>query len=213
LLPDTPTLNSGKTASGTLKEPLESNITLEPVKFKVVPVIEPTNAPLPPKLLLICIELPLLTVMVFGFELLKLLYEYFSVYIVHNKLNKLIIVKNNIYSHYIKIIQYHIRFLFPNFILGGELPNERIDSVVSFEDRFILKCRIIVSCLLKDLEPTKYYIATGYMSSFLNLGLYVKDLDKINVFLDDPNSFYVLNFESQIKKEFQECISRIAEES
>jgi len=146
-------------------------------------------------------------------QLLKLLYEYFSVYIVHNKLNKIMIVKNNIYSHYIKIIQYHIRFLFPNFVLGGELPNERINTVVSFEDRFILKCRIIVSYLLKNLEPTKYYIATGYMSSFLNLGLYVKDLDKINVFLDDPESFYVLNFESQIQKEFDECISRIAEES
>ena len=145
-------------------------------------------------------------------QLLKLLYQYFSAYIVHNKLNKLMIVKNNIYSHYIKIIQYHIRFLFPNFVLGGELPNKRIDTVLSFEDRFILKCRIIVSCLLKDLEPTKYYIATGYMSSFLNLGLYVKDLDKTNPFLDDPASSYVLNFESQIQKEFEDCIYRICKE-
>ena len=146
-------------------------------------------------------------------QLLKLLYQYFSVFIVHNKLNKLMIVKNNIYSHYIKIIQYHIRFLFPNFVLGGELPNERIDTVVSFEDRFILKCRIIVSYLLKDLEPTKYYIATGYMSSFLNLGLYVYDLDKTNDFLNDSESLYVLNFEVQIKKELEDCISRIVKES
>ena len=142
-------------------------------------------------------------------NLIKLLYQYFSTFIIHNDINKIMIVKNDIFSHNLKILQYHIKFLFPKFILGEEPPNDRINTVQLFRDRFILKCRIITSNLLKDISREQYYIVNSFMSSFLFMSLYSKDLDMPNTILHVEDSIFVKTFEKNIKSEFESFLKKL----
>ena len=144
-------------------------------------------------------------------NLIKLLYQYFSTFIIHNDINKIMIVKNEIFSHNLKILQYHIRFLFPKFILGEDPPNDRIDSVQLFRDRFILKCRIITSNLLKDICKEQYFIINSFMSSFLFRCLYNKDLDMPNTILHIEDSIFVKTFEKNIKNEFAKFLKNLTD--
>ena len=141
--------------------------------------------------------------------LIKLLYQYFSTFMIHNDINKIMIVKNEIYSHNLKILEYHIRFLFPKFILGEDPPNDRINSVQLFRDRFILKCRIITSNLLKDVSKEYYFIINSFMSSFLFRCLYNKDLDMPNTILHLEDSIFVKTFEKNIKNEFKNFLEKL----
>ena len=45
----------------------------------------------------------------------KLLFQYFAAYIVHNEINAILIVPKNIFNHYLQIIGFHLKYLFPNF--------------------------------------------------------------------------------------------------
>ena len=144
-------------------------------------------------------------------NLIKLLYQYFSTFIIHNDINKIMIVKNEIFSHNLKILQYHIRFLFPKFILGEDPPNDRINTVQLFRDRFILKCRIITSNLLKDICKEQYYIINSFMSSFLFRCLYNKDLDMPNTILHIEDSIFVKTFEKNIKNEFAKFLKNLTD--
>ena len=47
-----------------------------------------------------------------------------------------------------------------------------IETEKPFLDKFILKSRLLVSKLLEKLPDEKYYVATGYMSKFLDKYFY-----------------------------------------
>lgn len=133
-------------------------------------------------------------------HLLKLLYQYFSVFIIHNELKSFMIIKNELFDNYTKIIQYHLQFLFPNFELGKEKNIKFYSKEISISDLFILRCRIFVSYLLKNVHKEKYCILCGYMSGLLNKILYTKNGK--NPALEKPKKKLLLSYQDELKLEF-----------
>jgi len=143
-------------------------------------------------------------IMEFNFKdvLIKLLYQYFSCYIIHNELTAIMIVKNSIYEHYIELIQCHLQFLFPDFKLGIDCDYTRLKTVKESYNRYMLKYRIMNSSLLKTLDENQYYIMAGFMSKLLNSYFYCPDTGKIANYIKDEDIKLHAYFEDFIKKEF-----------
>ena len=134
--------------------------------------------------------------------LIKLLYQYFSCYIVHNDLTEIMIVRNNIYEHYIELIQCHLQFLYPKFEFDINCDYTKLNTIKEQYNRFMLKYRIMSSLLLKGLDENKYYIIAGFMSKLLNSYYYCPNTGKIVNYINDDDLNLHKYFEDLIKKEF-----------
>jgi len=134
--------------------------------------------------------------------LIKLLYQYFSCYIVHNDLTEIMIVRNNIYEHYIELIQCHLQFLYPKFEFDINCDYTKLNTIKEQYNRFMLKYRIMSSLLLKELDENKYYIIAGFMSKLLNSYYYCPNTGKIVNYINDDDLNLHKYFEDLIKKEF-----------
>ena len=141
--------------------------------------------------------------------LIKLLYQYFSCYIIHNDLTSIMIVKNNIYEHYIELIQCHLQFLFPNFELGVDCDYSRLNTVNESHNRYMLKYRIMNSSLLKSLDENQYYIMAGFMSRLLNSYFYCPNTGKIAIYINDRDIKLHAYFEDFIKKVFNVALNNL----
>jgi len=139
-----------------------------------------------------------------GFKdsLIKLLYQYFSCYIVHSELTAIILVKNSIYDHCLELIRCHLQFLYPTFELGVDCNYDRLKSINESYNRYMLKYRIMVSSLLKKLDEDSYYIMAGFMSKLLNSYFYCPNTGKIVNYINDEDVKLHLYFEDFVKKEF-----------
>ena len=139
-----------------------------------------------------------------GFKdsLIKLLYQYFSCYIVHTDLTAIILVKNTIYDHCIELIQCHLQFLYPIFELGNDCNYDRLKTVKDSSNRYMLKYRILTSSLLRTLDEDNYYIMAGFMSKLLNSYFYFPNTGKIVNYINDEDIKLHLYFEDFVKKEF-----------
>ena len=146
-----------------------------------------------------------------GFKdsLIKLLYQYFSCYIVHTDLTAIILVKNTIYDHCIELIQCHLQFLYPTFELGIDCNYDRIKTVKESYNRYMLKYRILTSSLLRTLDEDNYYIMAGFMSKLLNSYFYCPHTGKIVNYINDENVKLHLYFEDYVKKEFLKAINNL----
>jgi hypothetical protein len=146
-----------------------------------------------------------------GFKdsLIKLLYQYFSCYIVHTDLTAIILVKNTIYDHCIELIQYHLQFLYPTFELGIDFNYDRLKTVKESYNRYMLKYRILTSSLLRTLDDDNYYIMAGFMSKLLNSYFYCPNTGKIVNYINDEDVKLHLNFEDYVKKEFLKATNNL----
>ena len=138
----------------------------------------------------------------------RLLFQYFSPYIVHNNINAILIVPKYIFSNYVHIITLHIHYLFPDFNLKKNI-DENILNYIKTEnskiDKFILKSRIMVSNLLVTLDESKYYIATGYISKFVNDYFYNKNNDSLNKYILEEKNLEIY-FEKQLHIQFEKVV-------
>ena len=142
----------------------------------------------------------------------KLLFQYFATYIVHNEINAILVVPKNIYNHYLRIIGFHLKYLFPHFHYKSALNLQKINLIETekpFVDKFILKSRLMVSKLLETLPDDKYYVATGYMSKFLNTYFYDKNKDMLNSFMLHENPNRDTYFENQISIQFHKVVNML----
>ena len=142
----------------------------------------------------------------------KLLFQYFATYIVHNEINAILVVPKNIYNHYLRVIGFHLKYLFPHFHYKSALNLQKINLIETekpFVDKFILKSRLMVSKLLETLPDDKYYVATGYMSKFLNTYFYDKNKDMLNSFMLHENPNRDTYFENQIHIQFHKVVNML----
>ena len=142
----------------------------------------------------------------------KLLFQYFATYIVHNEINAILIVPKNIFNHYLQIIGFHLKYLFPNFHYKAALNLQKINMIEiekSFVYKFILKSRLMVSKLLETLPDDTYYVATGYMSKFLDTYFYDKNKDMLNSFMLNENLDRNTYFENQIHIQFHKIVNML----
>ena len=142
----------------------------------------------------------------------KLLFQYFATYIVHNEINAILVVPKNIYNHYLRVIGFHLKYLFPHFHYKSALNLQKINLIETekpFVDKFILKSRLMVSKLLETLPDDKYYVATGYMSKFLNTYFYDKNKDMLNSFMLHENPNRDTYFENQISIQFHKVVNML----
>jgi hypothetical protein len=134
--------------------------------------------------------------------LIKLLYQYFSCFIVHTELTALMIVKNTTYDNLIELIQYHLQFLFPSFRLGFDTDYSRLNTISNTQNRYMLKYRILTSSLLKTLNINKYYTMAGFMSKLLSNYFYSHETGNIINYINDKDVRLNYFFEDYLKKEF-----------
>jgi hypothetical protein len=67
----------------------------------------------------------------------------------------------------------------------------------------------MVSKLLETLPDDKYYVATGYMSKFLNTYFYDKNRDMLNSFMLHENPNRDTYFENQIHIQFHKVVNML----
>jgi hypothetical protein len=142
----------------------------------------------------------------------RLLFQYFATYIVHNEINAILVVPKNIFNHYVRIIVFHLKYLFPNFHYKAALNLQKINMIETekpFIDKFIVKSRLMVSKLLETLPDEKYYVATGYMSKFLDTYFYNKNKDLLNSFMLNENPNRDSYFENQIHIHFKKVVNML----
>ena len=147
----------------------------------------------------------------YNFEkvLIKILYQYFSPFIIHGELKTILLIKNNMYDNYIYIIQCHLQYLFPNFKLGEKPNYERLNTISLKSNQFILKFRLLVSHLLESLSDDMYYIASGYMSGFLKRFLYMDQIGCVYPQLEKNTPVMHSTFEKNVRDEFNEIINSL----
>jgi hypothetical protein len=142
----------------------------------------------------------------------RLLFQYFATYIVHNEINAIFVVPKNIFNRYVRIIVFHLKYLFPTFHYKAALNLQKInmnETEKPFIDKFIVKSRLMVSKLLETLPDEKYYVATGYMSKFLDTYFYNKNKDLLNSFMLNENPNRDSYFENQIHIHFKKVVNML----